>query len=37
MIDPGDFPNLTPASHQVTSPATVAYNCIAWAALDTTH
>lgn len=26
------FPNLTAANHHVTSPATSAYNCIAWAA-----
>lgn len=30
------FPNLTPANHRVTSPATRRYNCIAWAAGDTT-
>lgn len=35
MIDPADFPNLTPVNHRVTSPATAAYNCIAWAAHDT--
>lgn len=27
-----DFPRLTPANHQVTSPATRSYNCVAWAA-----
>jgi hypothetical protein len=31
------FPHLTPENHQVTSPATPAYNCIAWAAGDTQH
>jgi hypothetical protein len=30
-----DFPRLTPANHRVTSPATIDYNCIAWAAEDT--
>lgn len=32
-----DFPRLTPANHRVTSPATVDYNCVAWAAGDTKH
>lgn len=26
------LPNLTPANHQITSPPTPVYNCIAWAA-----
>lgn len=30
-----DLPPLTPANHQVTSPADLGYNCIAWAAGDT--
>jgi hypothetical protein len=29
-----DFPNLGDKNHEVTSPATVEYNCIAWAAGD---
>jgi hypothetical protein len=29
------FPMLQSSSHNVTSPATIAYNCIAWAAGDT--
>jgi hypothetical protein len=29
------FPNLTSGNHSVTSPETVEYNCIAWAAGDT--
>jgi hypothetical protein len=32
-----DFPRLTPGNHRVTSPATPAYNCVAWAAEDTEH
>ena len=28
------FPNLTPANHTETSPATPRYNCVAWAAED---
>lgn len=40
--DPGatpnpDFPRLTPTNHRVTSPASTAYNCIAWAAHDVTR
>src|SRR5437868_199526 len=34
---PSDFPNLTPADFSVTSPYDVSYNCIAWAARDTTR
>jgi hypothetical protein len=30
-----DFPRLTPANHRVTSPPTIDYNCVAWAAQDT--
>ncbi len=29
------FPNLTPENHQVTSPTTIKYNCVAWAARNT--
>lgn len=29
------FPRLTPTNHRETSPATPAYNCVAWAAEDT--
>jgi len=29
------FPQLTSANHQITSPKTTAYNCVAWAAQDT--
>ncbi len=35
MTPDSDFPRLTRANHRVTSPATVEYNCIAWAAEDT--
>lgn len=28
------FPNLSPTNHRETSPATPAYNCVAWAAGD---
>lgn len=34
MTADADFPRLTPDNHRVTSPATVDYNCIAWAAED---
>lgn len=37
MPSPTDFPRLMPDNHRVTSPATPAYNCIAWAAGDTEH
>lgn len=30
------FPRLTPQNHAITSPSTAIYNCIAWAAGDTT-
>jgi hypothetical protein len=30
-----DFPRLTLANYRVTSPATIDYNCVAWAAEDT--
>jgi hypothetical protein len=36
MIGPA-FPRLTSANHRVTSPSTTDYNCVAWAAADTTH
>ncbi|MBN2296884.1 MAG: hypothetical protein JXM70_30945 [Pirellulales bacterium] len=29
------FPNLTGENHEITSPRTVRYNCIAWAACNT--
>ena len=32
-----DFPRLTDRNHRVTSPATVDYNCVAWAAEDADH
>jgi hypothetical protein len=32
MIDPRDFPRLSTGSYRITSPATIDYNCIAWAA-----
>jgi len=32
-----DFPRLTPHNYRVTSPATEAYNCVAWAAEDVEH
>jgi hypothetical protein len=32
-----DFPRLTTQNHRVTSPASQDYNCIAWAAGDTTR
>jgi hypothetical protein len=32
-----DFPRLMPTNHQVTSPPSRAYNCIAWSAGDTEH
>lgn len=31
------FPHLRPDNHRETSPATVRYNCVAWAAEDTEH
>lgn len=37
MIDPVAFPNLSAANHRVTSPPTTTYNCVAWAAGDTTR
>jgi hypothetical protein len=32
LFDKSRFPHLTPENHQVTSPATEQYTCIAWAA-----
>lgn len=29
------FPNLTADNHEITSPKTIKYNCIAWAARNT--
>jgi hypothetical protein len=37
MIESSDFPRLIPLNHRETSPATAAYNCVAWAAGDTDH
>jgi len=37
MIDRADFPNLTDDNHRVTSPASPHYNCVAWAAEDTSR
>jgi hypothetical protein len=37
MSDSDAFPRLTPENHRVTSPADLAYNCIAWSAGDTEH
>lgn len=34
MIPTGAFPSLTEGSYRITSPASRAYNCIAWAAGD---
>lgn len=31
------FPNLSDDNHHVTSPRTISYNCVAWAANDTRH
>jgi len=31
------FPHLTPNNHRITSPASDAYNCIAWSAEDMEH
>lgn len=31
------FPNLTDDNHEVTSPRTIKYNCIAWAAKNSTR
>ena len=32
-----EFPRLRPDNYRITSPATTDYNCIAWAAGDTSH
>lgn len=37
MISQIQFPRLTPQNHRVTSPASPDYNCIAWAAGQTSH
>ena len=39
MVEPIDsvFPGLSQSAYQVTSPATLDYNCIAWAAGETTR
>lgn len=31
-----DFPNLLKSGYAITSPETIDYNCLAWAAGDTT-
>jgi len=31
------FPNLCDENHEITSPKTIKYNCVAWAANDTQH
>jgi len=36
IVDP-QFPGLTPQNHDITSPPTSIYNCIAWAADDDTR
>jgi hypothetical protein len=37
-MDPSpEFPRLTSENHQETSPASVEYNCVAWAAEDIQH
>jgi len=35
MLPSEQFPRLTPENHRLTSPASVSYNCVAWAAHDT--
>lgn len=37
MISSGAFPRLTENNHRLTSPESIAYNCIAWAAGDVEH
>jgi hypothetical protein len=37
MEPDASFPRLTPDNHRPMSPATVEYNCVAWAAQDTEH
>jgi hypothetical protein len=37
MISSEAFPRLTPDNHRPTSPASIAYNCVAWAAGDVGH
>jgi hypothetical protein len=37
MMPPDAFPRLTATNHQVTSPETTDYNCVAWSAGDTAH
>lgn len=37
MISADLFPRLTADNHRVTSPPSTSYNCIAWAAGDTTN
>ncbi len=35
MISSKDFPHLTAQNHRVTSPPSIDYKCVAWAAEDT--
>lgn len=37
MTSSSDFPRLNQQNHRVTSPASLDYNCIAWAAGDIDH
>ena len=37
MSPSANFPHLTPANHRETSPADPRYNCVAWAAEDTSR
>jgi len=37
MIQYQHFPRLTKDNHQITSPPTIVYNCVAWAIGDTEH
>ena len=37
MIPASDFPRLNPDNHHISSPASIDYNCIAWAAGDVQH
>ena len=37
MIRPELFPRLRPDNHRITSPQSARYNCIAWAAEDTSQ
>jgi len=37
MISRADFPRLTDQNHQITSPSSWQYNCVAWAAGDSSR